>query len=292
MMTPKRFAWLTIIILIGFRSSIAQEEIKFSVSTGSVPVPVLVTRDGLPVNDLKASDFEVFDNGVRQEIESASLQLHEPIDVILVFDMSGSVGGELLDHLKNAVQGLLAGFTQKDRAAFIMFNQAVVLGSALTEDLESIKSALDRAQPSGNSSLIDASYAGLILAKKGRELPLIIIFSDGLDTSSWLSSEMVLETAKRSDSVVYAISTQRRTKESFLNDLTDLTGGNFFEVGSSGDLPSKFLDAIKEFRYRYRLSFAAQAESEECWHKLEVRVKSKSATIRTRPGYDSCASDR
>ncbi|MEJ2245556.1 MAG: hypothetical protein P8Y80_05645, partial [Acidobacteriota bacterium] len=116
--------------------------------------------------------------------------------------------------------------------------------------------------------------------------------SDGRDTFSWLTGEMVLETAKRNNSVVYAISTQRRPKKSFLNDLTSLTGGNLFEVESTGDLASAFLDAIKEFRYRYLLAYTPEGVSEEGWHELDVRVKSKSATVLYRPGYMRVASDK
>jgi VWFA-related protein len=289
-MTVKRFAWLVIVMLIGFRLQFAQ--ITFHTSTGEAHVDVLVTRNDVPVNDLKASDFEVFDNGVRQKIESAELQLEMPIDAMLVFDMSSSIEGELLDQLKDALHELLSDFSEKDRAALITFNQAIVLGSPLTRNVELVKSALEQTHPSGNSSLRDACYAGLILAKSGSELPLMIIFSDGRDTFSWLTGEMVLETAKRNNSVVYAISTQRRPKKSFLNDLTSLTGGNLFEVESTGDLASAFLDAIKEFRYRYLLAYTPEGVSEEGWHELDVRVKSKSATVLYRPGYMRVASDK
>lgn len=289
-MTAKRFAWLVIVILIGFRSQFAQ--ITFHTSTGEAHVDVLVTRKGLPVNNLKASDFEVFDNGVRQKIEYAEFQQHEPINAILVFDMSSSIQGELLDHLKDALHELLSDFSEKDRAALITFNQTLVLGSPLTGNFELVKSALEQTQPSGNSSLRDACYAGMILAKSGSELPLVIIFSDGRDTFSWLTGEMVLETAKRNNSVVYAISTQRRPKKSFLNDLTSLTGGNLFEAESTGDLASAFLDAIREFRYRYLLAYTPEGVSEEGWHELEVRVKSKSVTVLYRPGYMRGASDK
>jgi VWFA-related protein len=290
-MTAKRFAWLVIVILIAFRSQFAQKS-TISVSSRNVLVGVLATQNGLPVNDLKASDFEIFDNGVRQEIEYAELQQYEPINVILVFDMSRSIKGELLDQLKDALHELLSDFSEKDRAALIIFNQTVVLGSPLTSNFELVKSALEQTQPSGNSSLIDACYAGLILAKSESELPLIITFSDGRDTFSWLTGEMVLETAKRNNSVVYAISTQRRPKKSFLNDLTSFTGGNLFEVESTGDLASAFLDAINEFRYRYLLAYSPEGVSEEGWHELDVRVKSKSVTVRYRPGYMRGASDK
>jgi len=288
-MTHKLLSFFAVFILIGSQTSVAQKR-TFSVSSEEVRIDVLVTDSGKPVTDLQTSDFEVFDNGVRQEIEYAKIQQHSSINATLVFDMSRSVVGELLDHLKEAAYGLLSEFKENDRAALITFNHAVVLGAPLTGDFTQLKTALDRTQPSGNSSLIDASYAGLILAESGSELPLIIIFSDGFDTSSWLTGEAVLETAKRNDSVVYAISTHRQPDESFLNDLTKLTGGTLFEVESTGALASVFLSSLKEFRNRYLLAYTPRGVSEKGWHKLDVRVKNPLAAIRTRPGYMRSAS--
>lgn len=288
-MRIKLSAFLAIFIAIGSYISSAQNR-TFSISSEEVRVDVLATEDGKPLLDLRASDFEISDNGVRQEIEFARLQQHMPINATLVFDMSRSVVGEQLNHLKDAALGLLADFGDEDRAALITFNHAVVLGSELTGDFSEIKSALDQTKPFGRSSLIDASYAGLVLAESGSELPLIIIFSDGRDTLSWLTDDTVLETAKRNDSVVYAISTSRRPQKSFLKNLTELTGGTLFEVESTDNLETVFLDILKEFRTRYLLAYTPRGVSRTGWHKLDVRVKNKSATIRTRPGYMRSAS--
>ena len=274
-----------ILILIGLQLSMAQTQTFSSVSS-EVRVDVLVTEDGIPVTDLTASDFEIYDNGVlQQEIKHAKLQQHMPVSAMLVFDMSDSVVGELLDHLKEAAFGLISEFNSQDRVALITFNHALVLGTDFTSDFSQIRSALEQAKPTGNSALIDASYAGMVLAKSGAELPLIIIFSDGFDTFSWLTEDMVLETAKSIDSVIYAVSTRKQTETSFLRNLTDLTGGTLFEVESTRDLASIFLDTLNEFRSRYMLAYTPQGVPEYGWHQLEVRVHRSTVKIRTRPGY-------
>lgn len=283
-MRTKLSVLLGIFIVISSYISSAQNS-TFSISSEEVRVDVLATKDGKPLLDLMASDFEISDNGVMQEIEYAQLQQHMPINATLVFDMSRSVVGEQLNHLKNAAFGLLAEFGDDDRAALITFNSAVVLGSELTGDITKIQSALDQTKPFGNSSLIDASYAGLVLAESGSELPLIIIFSDGLDTNSWLTDDNVLETAKRNDSVVYAISTSWRPQKSFLKNLTELTGGTLFEVESTDNLEKVFLDILKEFRTRYLLAYTPRGVDMPGWHKLDVRAKNQATTVRTRPGY-------
>lgn len=285
-MRRKRVAFTAFCILICSLSAVAQEPTAFQVVVKEGHVDVLVTLDDKPLDGLSASDFELYDNGVRQTIESAKMQQGLPLEAILIFDMSRSVDGQLLDNLKNAARKLLEDFREEDRAALVMFNQAVVYGSPMTTDLGRIEEALERMRPSGNSSLIDASYAGLVLAETGSEsLPLIIIFSDGLDTASWLSGDDVLETAKHNDSVVYGISTQIQKGKTFLSDLTKLTGGILLEVEDDRKLTDYFLGILREFRKRYVLFYKPQGVSETGWHKLDVRVGIRSAEVHTRPGY-------
>jgi uncharacterized protein with von Willebrand factor type A (vWA) domain len=85
---------------------------------------------------------------------------------------------------------------------------------------------------------------------------LLIVFSDGIDTSSWLSPEKVLETAKRSDVVVYAVSVRGTGKDEFLRDLADQTGGATVEIESTKDLSATFVRILEEFRHRYLVSFS------------------------------------
>jgi VWFA-related protein len=281
----QRQAALLAILISAFALTSAAQEGTISVAAEEVRVDILVTENGKPTVDLTASDFEIFDNGVLQEIQYARPQQQMPISATLVFDMSGSVGGILLDYLKRAAHGLLGDLKKEDHVALITFNHAVFLGSPFTNDTARVKVALEQAKSYGDSSLIDASYAGLVLAESRAELPLLIIFSDGLDTLSWLTAEAVLEAAKRSDAVVYAVSTRRRPKESFLSDLAECTAGSLFEVEFTENLPAVFLRILDEFRQRYLITYIPTGVSEDGWHKLEVRVKKRSAKVRARPGY-------
>lgn len=266
-------------------------------------VDVLVTVNGKPVGDLTADDFEILDDGVRQEIQGARLQKQMPVTAIMVFDMSGSVHGEMLFHLKNAASRLLSDLKSDDKAALITFSNAVVLGSSPSGDLTRVKLALDQAKPDGNSSLIDASYAGLMLTRSIRDPTLLMIFSDGRDTMSWLTSDAVLEAAKRNEAVVYAVSTRRilnraipsaeylfesekrMPKRTFLGDLTDLTGGDLINIESTFNLDAVFLNILDEYRNRYLLAYTPRGVKRGGWHNIEVRVKNKKAKIKARPGY-------
>ena len=279
-------AILAVILTAGIVSVSAQNP-TISVKREEVRIDVLVTDDGKPVRGLNASDFEVLDNGVRQTVESASL-LEIPASVILVLDMSGSVAGRLIDHLKRAGFDLLDKLRDGERAGLITFNHAVTLNSTLTSDLPEVRRALEQTQPQsyGKTSLIDASYAGLIHAESKADLPLIIVFSDGLDTSSWLTDDAVLESARRSDAVIYAVSAGRLPDRKFLRELTKITGGFLVEIESTGDLGSVFVNILEEFRQRYLLAYVPRGVEKAGWHELEVNVKNHPYDrISARKGY-------
>ncbi len=273
-------------ILAGAPSSAPQSVI--SVKTEEVRIDMLITENGKPIRDLKASDFEVRDNGKLQEIAFLSFE-QMPISAILVFDMSGSVAGEKLKNLKAAGSGLLDGLKSEDRAALITFSRQIKLGSPLTADFNNVKKTLREAQsnPLGESSLIDASYAGLVLAESKRDRPMVIVFTDGLDTSSSLPDKAVLESAIRGTAVVYAVTTRRLPNKTFLHDLSGLTGGSLLEVESIQDLGRVFLDILEEFRHRYLLTYSPTGVSRDGWHQLKIRVKNHKAKILARSGYFS-----
>jgi Ca-activated chloride channel homolog len=283
-MMKRRLQFLAIFFMGGTLTTTAQEVI-FSVAAEEVRVDVLVTDRGKPVSGLSTDDFEVYDNGVKQEVRYAKLQKLTPISATLLFDMSRSVAGERLTHLRVAARGLLSDLREGDSAALIAFNNAVILGAPPTQDLSRVNQALEQLQPIGNSALIDGAYAGLILAESRPDPPLLIIFSDGRDTFSWLTGEAVLETATLNEAVIYAVSTEKLPEKGFLTELTKITGGSAFEVESTRDLASAFLSILEEFRQRYIVTYIPQGVSEDGYHNLDVRVKKGSAKVRSRPGY-------
>jgi Ca-activated chloride channel homolog len=290
-MTRRVLALLAIAMIAGTLTAAGQDE-TFKVAAEEVRIDVLVTENGKPSAGLTATDFEVFDTGVPQEIRYTTLQKQTPVSATLVFDMSRSVAGPLLDHLKEAARAFLNDLKKEDQAALITFNNAVALGSSPTRDIARVKTALNLVQPFGNSSLIDGSYAGLVLAQSSPNPPLLIIFSDGRDTFSWLTSEAVLQTAKHNGAVVYAVSTARLPEKAFLRDLSRLTGGSLFEVESIDDLGTVFLGILDEFRQRYLITYTPRGVPENGWHKLDVRVKNNSAKVSARPGYMRSSSDK
>ena len=257
---------------------------KFSSKTEAVLVDVLVSDRGRPVLGLGASDFEVLDNGVRQQVELVSAE-QLPLKVVLALDVSGSVSGARLDHLRRAAGALAKELRTEDRAALVTFSQVVAQRAAMTRDLNRVRDGLELEGTLGGTALIDGTYTGMLVGEADEGRALLMVFSDGLDTSSWLTAETVLDTARRSDVVVYAVATGASGHAPFLEDLAESTGGRRIAIESTRDLTTVFVSILEEFRHRYLVSYSPRGVTREGWHSLKVRVKTRSAAVRARPGY-------
>jgi VWFA-related protein len=279
----RALAGLAALALLG-ASGAAQQSPAFSSKIEAVRVDALVTDNGQPVLGLRPADFEVVDNGVTQTVDLVSFD-EIPLNVILALDMSDSVAGDRLSQLRAAGGRLLESLHKEDQAALVSFSHEVRLAAKLTGDVAAVRSALGESHGTGTTSLIDGAYAGLMIGESDAGRALLIVFSDGVDTSSWLRADAVLDTAKRADVVVYGVSVVSRLKPEFLRDLTSLTGGRLFEIEKTANLPATFLGILEEFRHRYLVSYTPKGVAKDGWHKLDVRVKNRRATIKARPGY-------
>jgi VWFA-related protein len=266
-------------------AGVHSQDVTFSSRVEAVRVDVLVTDNGQPVRGLSAADFEIRDNGIAQQIDLISFE-QVPLNVILAFDMSDSVAGDRLERLRSAGAAILAGLKKEDQSALVTFSQSVSLLSPLISDVAQVMRALGRANGQGGTSLVDGTYAGIQIGESDAGRALLIVFSDGLDTSSWLQPEKVLDAAKRSDVVAYAVAVRSPAKPEFLRELTSFTGGRLFEVEKTDNLDTVFIGILEEFRQRYLVSYTPRGVAREGWHKLDVRVK-RGGTVKARPGYQS-----
>jgi len=259
----------------------------FSSRLEAVRVDVLVTEDGRPVRGLRPSDFDIRDEGVPQMVDIVSFE-EIPLNVVLAMDVSDSVSGDRLDHLRGASLGVLGRVTKADQVGLVSFNNAVEVRSDLTHDAARVRSALDDVQPAGETALVDGSYAAMVLAQSaGSDVRrgLVIVFTDGADTISWLTPERVLDASRRTDSVVYGVIVRSKTKASFLHELSERTGGGMVEIDSTKDLASRFVAILDEFRQRYLVSYTPHGVSNGGWHRLDVRVKGRKVAVKARAGY-------
>jgi Mg-chelatase subunit ChlD len=265
-------------------SLLSSQQRSFSSRVLGVRVDVLVTDGRSPVTGLAATDFELRDNGVLQRIEVV-VSSDVPVNAVLALDTSASIAGQRQADLVAATEALLEELKPADRAALTTFSHAIAPRVALTADLASIRTEMQRIEPIGNTAVMDGAYLALALtlAETGRSL--VVVCTDGYDTSSWLQPEEVLESAKRSNAVVYAVTAAEARRRSPLQDLADATGGQMLKVASGSDLRAAFARILREFRSRYILSYSPQGVPSDGFHRLDVRVKGRGLTVKARPGY-------
>jgi VWFA-related protein len=287
----------------------------FRSGVDAVRIDVQVIRDGRPVQGLTAADFELRDSGIRQQIDVVSLE-QQPVDVLFAFDTSESMAGEPIATLKDAAHAAVGALAKDDRAALLTFSHALALRSGWTEDPRTIISAIDSASAAGATSLQDAVLAACVLRERARGRMLVLLFSDGMDTISWLHALRVLDQARRTDVVFDAVSMPPpphvsppgvtpgptpaalsdpvRTRwfldepvlfrEEFLRVLAQETGGDVITATAS-TLRDAFVRVVTFFKTRYVLSYVPKGVSPQGWHPVDVRLTHGAADIRARRGY-------
>ena len=258
----------------------------FSARSDVVRLDILVTTGDKAVLGLKADDFRILDNGIVQQPDFVSFD-QLPLNVVFAFDVSGSMVGPRLDDLRAAGHGVLDQLRQDDRAALVAFSEVVSLGTELTPDLKRVGGALDAGRALGLTSLVDATFSGLVLSGNDSGRSVMFIFSDGMDTSSWLQPASVVNAAKRANVTIFGV-TVGKTNGTFLRDLAQFTGGDVVEVQSTKDLKSTFVRLLTEYRQRYLVGYTPTGVSSTGWHQIEVSVPKRANTsVKTRAGYQA-----
>jgi VWFA-related protein len=256
----------------------------FPTSIEIVRLDVSVTRDGLPVKALKAADFEVRDNGARQDVELVGGD-EKAVHAVLALDNSDSVKGAPLAHLKTAAHAVLDVLHPEDAVSLLTFSDRISLKVTAGESRARAHEVVEAAQARRTTALYDATFAALAVADPARGRPLVLVFSDGQDVGSWLDPTQVLGAAKASDLVVHGVVSQHEgTDVTFLQELAAATGGVTWRV-EHRELKEAFLRALEEFRSRYTLQYALPVRSLDGWHEVSVRVKRPGVKVRARKGY-------
>jgi VWFA-related protein len=266
----------------------ADDRQRFTSRTDAVRVDVLVTDGRRHVASLTAGDFEIRDNGVLQKI--ALVQTEQlPIDLLFALDTSRSVAGRLLKDLTDAGSAAVEAMRDRDRVALLSFASRVRLLSPWTSNGGAVREALAAMSASGRTALRDGAFHAVALREPGDRRTVILLFSDGRDTASWLTGRRSIEAASRADVVVYPVVVQRwppgRENSEFLERLAEETGGRVVVAKSNSDLRATFTGILSEFRDRYVLTYQPDRVAGAGWHRIDVRLKGKNGRVTARRGY-------
>ncbi len=258
-------------------------------------------KHGRPLPGLKATDFEVRDNGQPRSILSLRSDLRSPVSVAVLVDMSGSMRvGSKIAVARQTFDSILSQLRDgEDELALFTFDTRLHERQTFTTGISRLKNCLDDFKPFGATSLYDATAAtARRLAERSAAHKAIIILTDGIDTSSHLSAPEVSAVASSIDVPVYIVATVALTdrislteaadrvgpsQAADLRDLADWTGGRLVFATTFEETLLAAADLLGELRQQYVLAIEASNTPE--WRRLEVRVKRSSASVKARSGY-------
>jgi Ca-activated chloride channel family protein len=273
----------------------------FRGGTDTVFLSVTVTdSQGRLVPGLAAEDFRVFEDGVPQDI-AIFARTPQPIALSLLLDTSTSMEPRLRTA-QEAAAGFARGLNEHDVAQVIDFDSHVQVLQGFTNDRDLLEAAIRRTDAGGSTALYTAVYVALseqrkVRPKEGEAIrrQAIVVLSDGNDTSSLVDYEQVLDLAKRSEVVVYAIglrtpgeNPQGRFNEAdfVLRTLTEETGGRVFFVDQVDQLPAVYGQIADELANQYSIGYTSSNQRREgTWRSVQVRVDRPNTVARTRQGY-------
>jgi VWFA-related protein len=266
-------------------------------------------RTERPVTRLRREDFELFDNGVRQQLDELSYG-KVPIDVTVALDISYSVTGSTLNRLRQAVAQLMRDLEKDDRLKLVLFNMRLHRTMDFTRDVKAVESAIRSATAGGGTALLDTLSVSLVSAAAPDRRQLIVAFTDGSDSSSTTTPETLTVVAERTRAtlafvmpgveVPVRITTNvpslppitttsqkivRGPLNSYLSTLARDTGGSVIPVAAGMDLTATFRRVLSDFRSTYVLYYTPRGVERSGYHTIDVKVKREGATVRARRGY-------
>jgi Ca-activated chloride channel homolog len=274
-----------------------------------VRLPVTVTQKNKLVTGFSKGDFQVFEDGVQQEVTYFSDEkTNPPVFVGVLMDTSPSTAGKF-GFSKEAAMNFLHSVIRlrKDKAAFMTFDHEILLRQDFTDKLDLLQSQIDKVKkPGSQTALYDAVYQ--FTDEKLRTVPgrrVIVIISDGDDTFSRADLNDAIDIAQRTETTVFAVSTkagflgsvpgveggmEKDKGDSELTKLCAQTGGEAFFTGDMMDLERAFQKISDELRSQYIITYRpANQDYDGRVRKIEVRFADKSRgkdlKIRSKSSY-------
>jgi VWFA-related protein len=283
------------------------------VKTTLVNSPVLVIgRNGKFVPNLRRDDFEIFEDGVKQEIAYFA-PVDTPVTVALLIDTSRSTVFNLVD-IQDAAIAFLDSMRTGDQALVVTFADELAVLAEPTTDRELLRRAIRSARPGGGSRVYDAVDFALkdrLAALPGRKA--VILFSDGVDNaSSAATAESNVRSLRNSDALIYPVkfntydrmksqneALQRRAPvgsgfndqdylraNKYLHLLGNLSGTGVYPANEIGDLDKVVAGIVDELHNEYSVGYYPRkpVQSGEV-RRIEVRVSLRQLVVKARTAY-------
>jgi len=272
---------------------LAQDQPIFKSAVRTVPIyATVVDSGGRLVPDLQRGDFSILDNGKPAELSLFSNE-SQPFTAVVMLDTSASMTANL-KLLNRAAEQFLLRLLPVDKAQVGAFNDKIQLSGTFTNNRDELIGALNDLYFGNPTRLNDGIAAGLDALQGIDGRRVVIVFTDGEDTSSRLGFKTVMERARDEEVMVYSIGLEseyfngvrvvRSRPSRDLKKISDETGGGYFELLKTADLAPTFTRVAQELRSQYLIGFAPAALDGKV-HKLEVKVSRPGMTVRARKSY-------
>jgi Ca-activated chloride channel family protein len=278
----------------------AQQPPVFRSGVDVVNVTVAVHDErGRLVTDLAAPDFQLYQDGRRQDIRVFARAFEPGRDELLALDLGllMDTSGSMVQNLKLsrlAATRFLDAVPRARELITIFFDEDIRVSKYDSENQQGLAERIQDLTGGGSTCLYDAIavYLSRIQGSSGRKV--LVLFTDGEDSRSELTQLDLNKLVRTSPVTIYSIafapdgvaSSQRASKARMvLEHLSDLTGGSVFAPVSYKDLPDIYDKIIDELKGQYVLGFVPDKPAGERYHKLRVEVARPGLKVRHRPGY-------
>ena len=266
-----------------------------------VSMNVTVTdQAGRYLTDLTEKDFEVYEDGVKQDLTLFN-RTNLPVALCLLMDTSSSME-DRMTTAQDAAIGFVRKLRPTDLGEVLGFDSRVVVMQKFTNSTQELEQAIRKTVAGGSTSLYNAIYLSL---KDLKKLPpkdeqdirrqAIILLSDGEDTSSLIALDDVMDLARRSETAIYPIglmadeSTQSkgfREATYALKQLASDTGGRAFFPTEAKALAAIYGQIYDELSSQYTIGYTSKnSRRDGAWRRLVVRVARPNTSARTKQGY-------
>ncbi|MBS1831624.1 MAG: VWA domain-containing protein [Acidobacteria bacterium] len=300
------------VLLLAFPAWPQDDVIKVDVDIVNVLFNVRTKKNGL-VGTLTKDDFEIYEDGKKQDIKYFARESNLPLTIGMLVDTSLSQENLIGEEKQSAISFFSRVLRKEDLAFLISFGAEAELLQDYTNSTKLLRAGLDNLRLSGSPGaysptgspvptigtprgtiLYDAVYlaaADQLKSQVGRKV--LILLTDGMDQGSRYSREKAIEGAQKADAIIYSIfhadfrrnGYYYRPSPGDLKRMSEDTGGRMFEAGR-GNLNEIFKEIEDDVRSQYAIGFTPTNDTKDgTFRKLEIRPKNKEYKIYARKGY-------
>jgi Ca-activated chloride channel family protein len=294
------FTSLAAVLSAPFLTRAQQPSFRSAIDVVSMNVTV-TDSTGRYITDLTEKDFDVFEDGTKQELTLFN-RTNLPVALSLLIDTSSSME-DRMSIAQDAAVGFIRKLRPTDLGEVIGFDSRAEVLQKFTSNIGELEQAIRKTVAGGSTSLNNALYISLkglkkIPVRQEEEIrrQAIILLSDGEDTSSLVTFEDVLDLARRSETAIYAIGLMEdasgaqskgfREATYALRQLATDTGGRAFFPSDIKSLASVYGQIYDELSSQYTIGYVSKnSRRDGAWRRLVVRVTRPNVQARTKQGY-------